>query len=507
MSALNKVYDIAIIGSGSLSQVCTVLSQHYDLETVLITNEENESKNYDSLMLDDETMRLLNSIGILEDIGEDIFSPYFTDLILPDGRVIQRNLVPKTNNGYNQINFVNQNILRKALDTKIIKSSKSYIIEKSDLINFDLNNNIYELNLRLDNKLMQLKAHYLIVFNELNSIIKKFPTKIDDLKYNKDWLIVDLVTSENNILENAFRQVCDPKRPTTQIVTSEKTCRFEFQLLAGEDKNSFLTKDSVDELLKPFLGKDQYSVLNYFVKNFRGYYCKNIKLDGLFLAGEAAHKIPPYAGHNFNTGIRDILNLIWKIKLKHSSEFKTNILDTYESERLGQIKETIKSSIALGQLIDSMSIAYQKNISFEEAIPPEAREQAYGDKSITSQSWISNSFYYPDIDDSLLTKRIPAVKLIKDGIAYELDNIIDFNFAIISDHSLNQEKLISGSEILKNLNIQLINLSEYSYSNDLLNELMEVGSVIVRPDKKIFGVSSSDVSIDKLLTDLANQLS
>ena len=507
MNALNKVYDIAIIGSGPLSQVCAILSQHYELETVLIKNDENKSKHYDSLMLDDETMRLMNSIGILENIKKDIFSPYFTDLILPDGKIIQRNLVSKTNNGYNQINFVNQNILQKALDTEIIKSSKSFVTENSEIINFDLNNNIYQLNLRLDNKLIQLKAHYLIVFDELNSIIKKFPTKIDDLKYNKDWLIVDLVTSKNNILENAFRQVCDPKRPTTQIATSEKKCRFEFQLLAGENENSFSTKDSVDKLLKPFLGKDQYSVLNYFVKNFRGYYCKNIKLDGLFLAGEAAHKIPPYAGHNFNTGIRDILNLIWKIKLKHSSEFMTNILDTYESERLGQIKETIKSTIALGQLLDSMSIAYQKKISFEESIPPEAREQAFGDKSIATKSWISNGLYHSDIDNALLTKRIPKVKLIKDGIAYELDNIIDFNFAIISDHSLNQEKLISDSEILKNLDIQFIALSEYTYSNDLLSELMELGSIIVRPDKKIFGVSSSHVSIDKLLTDLANQLS
>ena len=83
MSTLNKVYDIAIIGSGSLSQVCAVLSQHYELDTVLIKANENESKNYDSLMLDDETMRLMNSIGVLENIIEDIFSPYFTDLILP----------------------------------------------------------------------------------------------------------------------------------------------------------------------------------------------------------------------------------------------------------------------------------------------------------------------------------------------------------------------------------------------------------------------------------------
>ena len=45
MSTLNKVYDIAIIGSGSLSQVCAVLSQHYELDTVLIKANENESKN------------------------------------------------------------------------------------------------------------------------------------------------------------------------------------------------------------------------------------------------------------------------------------------------------------------------------------------------------------------------------------------------------------------------------------------------------------------------------
>ena len=507
MSTLNKVYDIAIIGSGSLSQVCTVLSQHYELETVLIKASENESKNYDSLMLDDETMRLMNSIEVLENIKEDIFSPYFTDLILPNGKVIQRNLVSKTNNGYNQINFVNQNIFREALDKKIINSSKTCVTEKSELINFDFIDNIYELNLRLDNKLIQIKAHYIIVFDELNSIIKKFPTKIDDLKYNKDWLIVDLVTSENNVLENAFRQVCDAKRPTTQIVTSENKCRFEFQLLAGENKNFFSTKDMIEELLKPFMGKNQYSVLNYFVKNFRGYYCKNIKFDGLFLAGEAAHKIPPYAGHNFNTGIRDILNLIWKIKLQHSSKFSKNILATYETERLSQIKETIKSSIALGQLIDSMSIAYQKNISFEESIPPEAREQAFGDKSIAAQSWISNGLYHSDIDDALLTKRIPRVSLMKDGVICELDEIIDFKFAIVSNQILNQERLISGSEILQNLNIKFINLSEYSYSNDFLSELIEVGSIIVRPDKKIFGISTSDVSIDKLLEDLANQLS
>ena len=134
MSTLNKVYDIAIIGSGSLSQVCTVLSQHYELETVLIKASENESKNYDSLMLDDETMRLMNSIGILENIGEDIFSPYFTDLILPNGKVIQRNLVSKTNNGYNQINFVNQKYFEKLLIKKLLIHQSPVLLKNLSLL-------------------------------------------------------------------------------------------------------------------------------------------------------------------------------------------------------------------------------------------------------------------------------------------------------------------------------------------------------------------------------------
>ena len=104
--------------------------------------------------------------------------------------------------------------------------------------------------------------------------------------------------------------------------------------------------------------KDQYSIL-IICKNFRGYYCKNIKFDRLFLAGEAAHKIPPYAGHNFNTGIRDILNLIWKIKLQHSSEFSTNILATYETEDLPD-KRSDKIVNSIRPINNSMSIAYQK---------------------------------------------------------------------------------------------------------------------------------------------------
>ena len=37
--------------------------------------------------------------------------------------------------------------------------------------------------------------------------------------------------------------------------------------------------------------------------------------NNIFLIGDTAYQMPPYASQGLNTGIRDILNLIWKINL------------------------------------------------------------------------------------------------------------------------------------------------------------------------------------------------
>ena len=66
---------------------------------------------------------------------------------------------------------------------------------------------------------------------------------------------------------------------------------------------------------------------------------------------------------------------------------------------MDEVKNSINSSIALGKLIDSLSIAFKKNTPLEEAIPPEAREQAYGKKSLTKES-ISKGLFSSLVKDN-----------------------------------------------------------------------------------------------------------
>jgi putative polyketide hydroxylase len=53
----------------------------------------------------------------------------------------------------------------------------------------------------------------------------------------------------------------------------------------------------------------------------------------IFIAGDAAHLMPPNGGFGGNTGIHDAHNLAWKLALVMKGHAGLRLLDSYESER------------------------------------------------------------------------------------------------------------------------------------------------------------------------------
>ncbi len=53
----------------------------------------------------------------------------------------------------------------------------------------------------------------------------------------------------------------------------------------------------------------------------------------VFLAGDAAHVMPPWAASGANTGIADVANLAWKLAAVQRGEAGPALLDTYDAER------------------------------------------------------------------------------------------------------------------------------------------------------------------------------
>jgi 2-polyprenyl-6-methoxyphenol hydroxylase-like FAD-dependent oxidoreductase len=64
----------------------------------------------------------------------------------------------------------------------------------------------------------------------------------------------------------------------------------------------------------------------------------------VFLAGDAAHIMPPYGGFGGNCGIHDAHNLAWKLAMVLKREAGESLLDTYEPERLPAGKLTTEQA-------------------------------------------------------------------------------------------------------------------------------------------------------------------
>ena len=61
----------------------------------------------------------------------------------------------------------------------------------------------------------------------------------------------------------------------------------------------------------------------------------------VFLAGDAAHVVPPTGGFGGNTGVQDAANLAWKLARVLKGEADATLLDSYEAERLPVAELTV----------------------------------------------------------------------------------------------------------------------------------------------------------------------
>src|SRR5581483_5197439 len=93
----------------------------------------------------------------------------------------------------------------------------------------------------------------------------------------------------------------------------------------------------------------------------------------LLIAGDAAHLMPPTLGEGLNSGLRDAMNLGWKLAGVIDGKFAESILDSYEQERKPHARTLVEISNAInaaGAAIASNPDAFRKSSSLGESYEP-----------------------------------------------------------------------------------------------------------------------------------------
>lgn len=95
-----------------------------------------------------------------------------------------------------------------------------------------------------------------------------------------------------------------------------------------------VTAEQVDLQIKQTLGREvAYEVIEIEPWVFSRVVAERYREGNVFLAGDAAHAWPPYAGHGMNSGIEDGMTLSWMLAAVLKGWAPETLLDAYEAER------------------------------------------------------------------------------------------------------------------------------------------------------------------------------
>lgn len=176
-----------------------------------------------------------------------------------------------------------------------------------------------------------------------------------DLGYDEQWLVVDVMLQREPAppLPHIIQQVCNPARLATFVPGHRTHRRWEFQLRGDEKPDPW-------SLLAPWgVTRHHGEMIRAVPYRFHALVAEQWRAgpDGrVFLAGDAAHMMPPFMGQGMCSGIRDSANLAWKLAAAVRGETvqgrsPSALLDTYESERRPHAEAVAHLSVEAGRTL------------------------------------------------------------------------------------------------------------------------------------------------------------
>jgi 2-polyprenyl-6-methoxyphenol hydroxylase-like FAD-dependent oxidoreductase len=178
---------------------------------------------------------------------------------------------------------------------------------------------------------------------------RTFGQQIDDYGFQENWLVCDF-RLRGTVQPPRFRQVSDPAQPTSIVNIGPGYHRFSFMLDPEETVEEATRHEGVWSRVSRYLTKDDAEIIRVANYVFRSRIVEQWRHGSVFLAGDAAHEMPPFLAQGMCSGIRDAHNLAWKLDLVLAGRADDALLDTYQPEREPHVRFITEKAIEYGRV-------------------------------------------------------------------------------------------------------------------------------------------------------------
>src|SRR5262249_49641573 len=155
----------------------------------------------------------------------------------------------------------------------------------------------------------------------------------------------------------------------------ENVWRIDFQLGWDADPEEEKKPERVIPRIQAMLGKDREFELEWV--SIYQFACRRIdkfRYGRVLFAGDSAHQVSPFGARGANSGVQDVDNLAWKLKLVMDGKAPAALLDTYHEERAFAADDNLLNSTRSTDFITPKSAGSRR---FRDAVLELAADHAF----------------------------------------------------------------------------------------------------------------------------------
>lgn len=357
----NARYDVVIVGYGPSGAVAAALLGQAGVRTLVVDRTHEVYPKPRAIALDHEIMRVFQNLGLADTVLQhcEPFTP--SEYYGADGRLIKRlaTVEPPYPLGHTPSMVFTQPPVEAALRRHVEALATVDVVLGWRFAAVEQDGIGATVQLRdAEDRPASVRARYVIGCDGASSSVRDaVGITLEDLQFDEPWLVVDVQVNERGLakLPTTSVQYCEPARPCTYVIGPGNHRRWEISLLDGEDPAWMATEEGAWSVLQRWIGPDDAVLWRQASYRFHALVAREWRRGRVFIAGDAAHQQPPFLGQGMCQGVRDVVNLAWKLRAVLAGEVSgaaaEALLDTYTEERREHVRMLTSRIKEIGAVI------------------------------------------------------------------------------------------------------------------------------------------------------------
>jgi 3-(3-hydroxy-phenyl)propionate hydroxylase len=348
---------VVIVGAGPTGIAAATLLAQYGVDCLVLDRWANVYPRPRAVHLDDEIYRVVARLGICDEFAAISRPAQGLRLLDPTMCVLAefRRDTALGVHGFPQANMFDQPEFEALLRTNLKRYPNAEFRGNVEVTGVEETHGgrirVAFVD-RTDNSEHDVHADFVLGCNGANSVVRaRIGAAMRDMGFEQRWLVVDAATDADLDQWDGVHQVCNPARAATYMRIGPTRYRWEFRLFPGESADDLRSLQELKPLIAPWTSRvsdDELELVRVTEYTFRAQMADRWRRGNVFLLGDAAHLTPPFIGQGMGAGVRDAMNLAWKVTGVISGDLPRTALDSYEQERKPHTRHMIRLALSVG---------------------------------------------------------------------------------------------------------------------------------------------------------------